>query len=210
MVVFFPSGNSAGFSDPSYHLPAFYELFATDGAQANASRWQQIADVSRQYFVTSANAQTGLHPDYANFNGTPQTGGGGQTHDQFRYDAWRVPLNMAVDYAWTGADARLQTQVEKYHAFFGTRLGQNNVQNALYQLNGNVATDDSGSSTALTATLAAGALASNAPNREQFVENLWNVGQQSGTYRYYQEAVYLLGLLATSGWMGYDWAPPAQ
>jgi endo-1,4-beta-D-glucanase Y len=210
MVVFFPSGTAAGFSDPSYHLPAFYELFATDGAQANANRWQQIADVSRQYFVTSANAQTGLHPDYANFNGTPQTGGAGQTHDQFRYDAWRVPLNMAVDYAWTGADARLQTQVEKYHAFFGTRLGENNVQNALYLLNGTVATDDSGSSTALTATLAAGALASNAANKAQFVENLWNVGQQSGTYRYYQEAVYLLGLLATAGWMGYEWTPPAQ
>lgn len=207
MVVFFPSGTAAGFSDPSYHLPAFYELFANDGSPANANRWRQIAEVSRQYFVTSANANTGLHPDYANFNGTPQTGGAGQTHDQFRYDAWRVPLNMAVDYAWTGPDARLQTQVEKYHSFFGTRLGENNVQNALYLLNGNVATDDSGPSTALTATLAAGALASNAPNRAEFVENLWNVGQQSGTFRYYQESVYLLGLIAAAGWMGYEWAP---
>ena len=37
MVVFFPQGNSAGFSDPSYHLPAFYELFAQDGNPADAS-----------------------------------------------------------------------------------------------------------------------------------------------------------------------------
>jgi oligosaccharide reducing-end xylanase len=210
MVVFFPQGNSAMFSDPSYHLPAFYEIFAQDGDPADSNRWRQIADVSRQYFVSSANANTGLHPDYANFNGTPNTGGGGQTHDQFRYDAWRVPMNMAVDYAWTGADARLQTQVEKYHQFFGSRLGDNNVRNALYQLNGNVAGDDSGSSTALTATLASGALASNAANRAEFVDNLWNVPQQSGTYRYYQESVYLLGLLATAGWFGYEWAPPAQ
>jgi oligosaccharide reducing-end xylanase len=207
MVVFFPAGNSAGFSDPSYHLPAFYELFAVDGNEADAARWRQIAAVSRQYFVQSANAQTGLHPDYANFNGTPNTGGAGQTHDQFRYDAWRVPMNMAIDYAWTGADARLTTQVEKYHAFFGSRLGENNVQNALYLLNGNVAADDSGSSTALTATLASGAIASNAANRVEFVDNLWNVGQQSGTYRYYQEAVYTLGLLATAGWFGFEFAP---
>jgi oligosaccharide reducing-end xylanase len=207
MVVFFPQGNSAGFSDPSYHLPAFYELFAQDGNPADANRWRQVADVSRQFFVQSANPNTGLHPDYANFNGTANTGGNGQTHDQFRFDAWRVPMNMAIDYAWTGADARLQTQVEKYHAFFGGRLGEDNIPNALFLLSGAVATDDTGPSTALAATLAAGALASTAQNRADFVENLWNTPQQSGTYRYYQETVYALGLLATAGWFGYEWTP---
>lgn len=207
MVVFFPQGTAGGFSDPSYHLPAFYELFAADGNPADADRWRQIANVSRQFFVQSANPGTGLHPDYANFNGTPNTGGNGQTHDQFRFDAWRVPMNMAIDYAWTGADARLQAQVEKYHAFFGARLGADNIPNALFLLNGAVAGDDTGPSTALAATLAAGALASSAENRAQFVENLWNTPQQSGTYRYYQEAVYTLGLLATAGWFGYEWAP---
>ena len=206
MVVFFPQGNSAGFSDPSYHLPAFYELFAQDGNPGDANRWRQIANVSRQYFVQSANGNTGLHPDYANFNGTPNTGGNGQTHDQFRYDAWRVPMNMAIDYAWTGPDARLQTQVEKYHAFFGPRLGAN-IPNALFLLNGTVANDDSGPSTALAATLAAGALASTAQNRADFVENLWNTPQQSGTYRYYQETVYMLGLLSVAGRFGYDFSP---
>jgi endo-1,4-beta-D-glucanase Y len=207
MVVFYPQGNSAGFSDPSYHLPAFYELFATDGDQADAARWRQLAEVSRQYFVQSANATTGLHPDYANFNGTPNTGGAGQTHDQFRFDAWRVPMNMAIDFAWSGADARLVAQVDKYHQFFGSRLGENNVQNGLYLLNGNVAADDTGSSTALTATLASAAAASTQANRAEFVDNLWNVGQQTGTYRYYQESIYLLGLLATAGWFGYEFTP---
>ena len=202
MVVFFPQGNSAGFSDPSYHLPAFYELFAQDGNPGDANRWRQVANVSRQFFVQAANANTGLHPDYANFNGTPNNGS-----PTFRYDAWRVPMNMGIDYAWTGPDARLQTQVEKYHAFFGSRLGANNIPNALFALNGTVAGDDSGPSTALAATLAAGALASSAQNRADFVENLWNTQQQAGTYRYYQESVYTLGLLATAGWFGYEWAP---
>jgi hypothetical protein len=31
------------------------------------------------------------------------------------------------------------------------------------------------------------------------VQNLWNVTQQSGTYRYYQEDLYLLSLLYVSG-----------
>src|SRR5688572_33416722 len=78
---------------------------------------------------------------------------------------------------------------------------------SLFQLNGNVAADDTGPSTALAATLAAAALASTAQNRAEFVENLWNTQQQSGTFRYYQEAVYTLALLATAGWFGYEWAP---
>jgi oligosaccharide reducing-end xylanase len=206
MVVFFPSGNSATFSDPSYHLPAFYELFAQDGSQNDSARWRQVAQTSRQYFVTSANANTGLHPDYANFNGTPNTGG--SNHDQFRFDAWRVVMNMAIDHEWGSQDQRLKTQIEKYHSFFTAHLGENNVQNALFALDGSGASGNG--STALTATLASGALASAASNRADYVQNLWDVGQQSGQYRYYQETVYMLGLLATAGMFGYEWADSAQ
>jgi oligosaccharide reducing-end xylanase len=206
MVVFFPSGNSATFSDPSYHLPAFYELFAQDGSQNDSARWRQVAATSRQYFVTSANGNTGLHPDYANFNGTPNAGG--SNHDQFRFDAWRVVMNMAVDYAWGSQDQRLKTQVEKYHNFFTAHLGNGNVQNALFALNGTGASGNG--STALTATLASGAVASAANNRDDYVQNLWIIGQQPGTYRYYQETVYMLGLLSTAGFFGYEWADTAQ
>jgi endo-1,4-beta-D-glucanase Y len=206
MVVFFPSGNSATFSDPSYHLPAFYELFAQDGSQNDSARWRQVAQTSRQYFVTSANANTGLHPDYANFNGTPNTGG--SNHDQFRFDAWRVVMNMAIDYDWGSQDQRLKTQIEKYHSFFTAHLGENNVSNALFALNGSGASGNG--STALTATLASGALVSAANNRADYVQNLWDVGQQSGQYRYYQETVYMLGLLATAGLFGHEWSDAAQ
>ena len=212
MVVFYPNGNAATFSDPSYHLPAFYEIFAQDGNAADANRWRQIAATSRQFFVSSANPNTGLHPDYAGFNGAAVDSNDGQNHNHFKYDAWRVPMNMAIDYAWTGPDQRLTTQVDKYHAFFlnNGHVGENNVVNALFQLNGQLSADGGGSSTALTQTLAAGALATTNEARVRFVENAWNVGQQSGFYRYYQESVYLLGLLATAGWYGYEWAPPAQ
>jgi oligosaccharide reducing-end xylanase len=206
MVVFFPLGGSATFSDPSYHLPAFYEIFAEDGPEADSARWLQVAETSRQYFVTSANATTGLHPDYANFDGTPNTGG--SDHDQFRYDAWRVVMNMAVDYTWGSQDPRLKTQIEKYHSFFTGFLGAGNVTNALFAIDGSAPTG--GSSTALTATLASGALVSQAPNINAFVQNAWDVGQQQGTFRYYQEMVYLLGLLATSGLYGYDWADTTE
>lgn len=201
MVVFVPSGQSNSFSDPSYHLPAFYEIFALDGPTEDAARWLNMADISRQFLVDSANATTGLHPDYANFNGSPNAGG--DRHDEFRYDAWRVVMNMALDYDWFSQDARMKTQVEKYHDFFAGHLGAGNVSNALFALDGGEAAG--GGSTALTATLAVGAFASEAANRRVYVENLWQVGQQSGLFRYYQQCVYLLGLLSVSGHYGYAW-----
>ena len=29
---------------------------------------------------------------------------GGKRHDQFRFDAWRVAMNVAVDWLWFGKD----------------------------------------------------------------------------------------------------------
>jgi oligosaccharide reducing-end xylanase len=199
-VTFVPYGTSGEHSDPSYHLPAFYEIFAEDGPPANSVRWRVIAEESRDYFVESAHPTTGLHPDYATFDGTPEPGympDPTQPHDQFRFDAWRVPLNMAVEVSWSRPDPRLAGQIDKYLTFFGSRLANNNVQAALFALDGSNASG--GGSQALVATLAAATLASQNPNRMTFVNNLWNVAQPTGNFRYYQGAVYLLGLLAASG-----------
>ncbi len=38
-----------------------------------------------------------------------------------------------------------------------------------------------------------------------FVNNLWNVAQPTGQFRYYQGSVYLLGLLATAGCFDHGW-----
>ncbi|HTV21336.1 MAG TPA: glycosyl hydrolase family 8 [Polyangiaceae bacterium] len=203
MVVFVPIGTSNEHSDPSYHLPAFYEIFAQDGPAADAARWLEIAEVSRDYLVRSANANTGLHPDYANFDGTPTQGFQASDHDTFSFDAWRVPMNMAVDYAWSNQDQRMRTQVEKYHAFFANNLGNGNVSNSRFAINGTGGMG--GGSQALVASLAAGALATNGGNRMTFVNNLWNIAQPTGNFRYYQGSVYLLGLLATAGYFAYGW-----
>jgi oligosaccharide reducing-end xylanase len=197
MPVFYPQGASGNFTDPSYHLPAFYELFAANGPAADAAKWRTVASTSRGFFVSSANATTGLHPDYATFAGAPTTAAAGDGHNDFGYDAWRVIMNMAVDYVWGSADAREKTQIEKMHTFFNAYLGNGNVTQSLFTVSGGNASG--GGSTALTATLAAGAMASTASNRTMYVNNLWIIAQQSGMYRYYQECVYLLGLLNVAG-----------
>ena len=198
LVRFTPDAVNWNRTDPSYHLPAFYDLFAEDGPEADSARWTSIAEESRAFLVLSAHPTTGLHPDYAGFDGVGVAGG--DQHEQFRYDAWRVVMNMAVDYAWFSRDRAMRLQVEKYHEFFSTRITADNVQGALFLLDGTApATGDGGSSTALTATLAAGSLASQRDDRARFVNAAWNVGQQQGLYRYYQESVYLLGLLNVAG-----------
>jgi len=201
MVVFAPIGDANGFTDPSYHLPAFYELFARRGPSVDSATWRSIAQTSRTFLVNSANQTTGLHPDYADFDGTATDGGQSDScpHDEFCYDAWRVVMNMAVDYYYYGLDSRMKTQVQKYHTFFTNNnyLGTGNVTQSLFNLDGSNASG--GGSSALTATLAAGALASDASNKAMFVNNLWSVQQQSGTYRYYEEGVYLLAVLHVAG-----------
>ena len=136
MPVFYPHGTSGTFTDPSYHLPAFYELFAANGPAGDAARWRTVASTSRSFFVTSAHATTGLHPDYATFAGAPTTAMAGDGHNDFGYDAWRVVMNMALDYVWGSVDSREKTQIEKYHTFFNAYLQNGNVTQSLFTVAG--------------------------------------------------------------------------
>ena len=71
MILFVPGIMPHPFTDPSYHLPAFYELWALWGPVEDRAFWARAAESSRAFFVKTANAKTGLAPDYANFDGTP-------------------------------------------------------------------------------------------------------------------------------------------
>ena len=51
MVVFSPSSERPQFTDPSYHLPAFYELWARWGPAADRDFWMEAAAASRDFFL---------------------------------------------------------------------------------------------------------------------------------------------------------------
>ena len=99
MILFVPEVSPEPFTDPSYHLPAFYELWAKWGPEADRAFWARTAEVSREFFVKTTHAQTGLAPSYANFDGTPHINRFPQS-GQFGYDAWRTASNWAVDWSW--------------------------------------------------------------------------------------------------------------
>ncbi|MDR2840561.1 MAG: T9SS type A sorting domain-containing protein [Paludibacter sp.] len=194
-VVFVPHYGAATYTDPSYHLPAFYQLWSLwDTDSSRRTFWAQCAQKSRQMFPLFANSTTGLMPDYANFNGTPRDEG---DHEHFLYDAWRCIMNVAMDYAWFKADDAEVALVNKIHNFFYSK-GINSY-GGNYQLNGTVFNNNTSHSPGLVACNATGALASNQAIAWNFVNAFHNTAIPSGTYRYYDGLLYFLNYLHLSG-----------
>lgn len=60
---------------------------------------------------------TGLNSDYNNYDGS-LLNSGGIIGDAFRFDSWRVPMNIALDYSWACADKEWQQEYgHKYRTF---------------------------------------------------------------------------------------------
>lgn len=190
-VVFVPRGRDATYTDPSYHLPAFYELWAAWADQDN-DFWADAAQISREFFKQAADPQTGLMADYALFDGTPREG---NEHEDFRYDAWRTLANVALDYSWFAADP---WQVERSNRVlnFLASWGMDNYP-SLYTVAGESL--GGGHSTGLVAMAGTAALAADREIGEPFVQALWDLPIPQGQWRYYDGLLYFLSMLYTSG-----------
>ena len=55
------------FSDPSYHLPHFYELFAQRAYEEDRDFWKEAAAASRAYLHSACHEKTGLSAEYADY-----------------------------------------------------------------------------------------------------------------------------------------------
>ena len=194
-VVFVPmAGMASRFTDPSYHLPHYYQLWARWAPRDNEF-WCQAAARSRAYLHDALHPVTGLAPDYSAFDGRPFDPWGNE-HADFRYDAWRVGANIGVDYAWFGADPWQVEAANRLLAFFaGKGL---TTYGSLWKLDG-TELPNAGHRTGLIATNAVAALAATDPRRTEFVRQLWLVQIPSGEERYYDGMLYFLALLEVSG-----------
>ena len=190
MVRFVPNRDWESVTDPSYHLPAYYELWAR-WAPEDHSVWARAALVSREHFKAAAHPQTGLMPDYATFEGAPFVWHG---HEDFRFDAFRVLQNVALDWVWWKRDpwAREQSnRVLRFFATFGDALPNQ------MKLDGTPLSETP--STGLWAMAATAGMAADRDLAEPFVQRLWDLDPPSGKYRYYDGLLYYFGLLQVSG-----------
>ena len=118
MVRFSPDIRTRDHTDPSYHLPAFYELWARWGPVAGRRFWAEAAQASREFFQRTTHPVTALAPDYANFDGTPWASARNPQSADFRFDAWRTAMNWSVDWAWWAQDVRERQWSDRIQAFF--------------------------------------------------------------------------------------------
>ncbi|MFT3894390.1 MAG: glycosyl hydrolase family 8 [Anaerolineales bacterium] len=191
-VVFVPQlGRNSQFTDPSYHLPHFYQLWSL-WADKDNQFWADATKISRDYLKTAVNQQTGLAPNYSEFDGKPVDD---DYNGAFRYDSFRVGANVGVDYAWFRPDEWHVEQSNRLLKFFASQ-GMDSYPNQ-YKIDGTSLTSDR--SSGLIATNAVAALAADRSVGEPFVEALWNMDVPTGTYRYYDGMLTMLALLQVSG-----------
>lgn len=182
------------FTDPSYHLPHFYELFAQLADKSYRPFWKKAAIESRKYLQIACHPQTGMAPEYAEFDGTPK-----HLHNegQFYSDAYRVAMNIGLDASWFGGDDALGNIIDRLQAFFSenTKLGEYKS----YMLDGTPLEKPALHPVAIIATNAAGSLASNGKYCLDWVRDFWNTPLRKGNRRYYDNCLYFFCLLMLSG-----------
>lgn len=195
MVRFTPDVDNREHTDPSYHLPAFYELWALWGPERDRSFWAKAATVSRDFFQRVTHPTTGLAPDYANFDATPWASPWNPRSADFQVDAWRTAMNWSMDWAWWARDIREQQLSDRLQKFFESQ-GMSDYKSH-FKLDG---TPTGGAhSTGLVAMNATASLAATHEHAKKFVEALWNTPIPSGQYRYYDGMLYMLGMLHCGG-----------
>jgi oligosaccharide reducing-end xylanase len=196
MIRFVPNYGRVDFTDPSYHLPAFYDLWAIFGPESDRAFWAAAADTSREFFHRVTNPKTGLAPDYANFDATPYSTQFNQRSGNFSFDARRTQMNWAVDWSWWAKDPRQQELSNRIQSFFASE-GMN-TYGTEYSLDGKKL--NSGHAKGLVATNAVVSLAATHSLAKDFVEALWNTPVPTGfNERYYDGLLYLMGILHCSG-----------
>jgi oligosaccharide reducing-end xylanase len=195
LVRFTPDVTNWNHTDPSYQLPAFYEVWAKCGPPKDRAFWKDAADASREFFQRAANSKTGLTSDYANFDGTPWAAPWNPHSADYQYDSWRTAMNWAVDWAWWNRDAREKALCDRIQSFFEAKgIGH---YGSRFTVDGNQFGNEH--TTGIVAMNAVASLAATDPRAQKFVEALWQTPVPTGQWRYYDGMLYLLAMLHCSG-----------
>lgn len=207
-ITFVPDKGGYDWTDPSYHLPAFFEVWATYAKDGHEEFYKACADTARVFLHRAVHPKTGLTPDYAEFSGAPHKRG--RMGDAFRYDSWRVPMNIAMDYSWYAKDTEWQQEYA------------NTIQDFLYcqgletygdQYNIDGTTPEwilpAGGyqklrhSLGLVSTAGAASLMATHPKGWKFVDEIWNAKlepYEDGYFDpYFDGLLYLFSIMHLSG-----------
>ena len=207
-ISFTPEGGGYNWTDPSYHLPAFYEIWALYAKDGHAQFYKDCADTARAFLHRACDSVTGLNADNTEFNGKPRTSRWAPS--AFRYDSWRVLMNITMDYVWFGKDKSWQEGYAKRLQNFLRSKGINTFED---QFNPDGSKPDyilqAGGfkklrhSLGLVATAATTSLLNKEKNSLDFVHALWYSKlepYEDGYFDpYYDGLLYLYSMMHLSG-----------
>lgn len=186
------------FTDPSYHLPHYYELFSLWADPGDSEFWRDAAAASREYLKKACHPVTGLAPEYSEYDGRPHKAGWGYGHHHFYSDAYRVAANIGLDYEWFGKDEWQRSEADRLQAFFAPMGADADYR--IYVIDGTPLEEKVLHPVGLIATNAMAALAATGgKNTEACVRYLWDTPVRTGIRRYYDNCLYFFAVLALSG-----------
>jgi oligosaccharide reducing-end xylanase len=182
----------------------------------------ECAKKSREFLHKAINEKTGLNADMSQYDGSemqmprfpgmpePKEGEKPRRNgvNNFRYDSWRVPMNIALDYEWSCADGEWQRQYgEKIQNFFYSQ-GVNTFFDQ-YRTDGTLPEGDEilqaggfrklRHSIGLVATTAAASVMCSHDKSKEFVDALWNAKHEPFDDGYFD--AYYDGLLRLFAFM---------
>lgn len=204
-ILFVPG---ADFTDASYHLPHFYELFALWADEEDRDFWKEAAKVSRNYLKISCHPDTGMNPEYGEFDGSPMSRKLDWTndrHDWFYSDAYRTVANIGLDYEWFGIDEGQTDAPERLQHYLGVVRKDDPYK--IYEIDGTALSQDALHPVGLLAATAQGSLAviGSGKGKEaeeeagRWIDRLWNQPLRTGDRRYYDNCLYFFAFLALGG-----------
>lgn len=207
-ITFVPEGDAYNWTDPSYHLPAFLEIWAEYAKDGHEQFYRDCADTARVFLHRACHPITGLNADYTEFSGKPHSTP--WMPAAFRYDSWRVPMNIAMDYNWYGKDKEWQeSYAARIQKFFRSK-GIDTYEDQ-FNLDGSRPdfilkagdTQKLRHSIGLVATLATTDTMNSDDENMDFVHALWNAKlepYEDGYFDpYYDGLLYLFSLMHLSG-----------
>lgn len=195
LIKFVPE---AEFTDPSYHLPHFYELFALWAEEEDRRFWKEAAKASRAFLKKACHPLTGMSPEYSAYDGSVLTGDDRYIgRERYYSDAYRTIANIGLDSAWFGKDAWACETANKLQKFFmDTQQGKTD---GVFLTDGTVLDEKARHPVAVIATNAQASLAADGKYANACAQLLWDTPCRTGTQRYYDNCLYLFAMLALSG-----------
>jgi len=207
-ISFVPESDRYNMTDPSYHLPAFFEIWAEYAHDGHEQFYRDCADTSRAFLHRACHPETGLNPDYSEYSGKPPSNT--RMRAAFRFDSWRVPMNIAMDYSWYAKDKEWQQDYARRIQNFLFCRGIDTFEDQ-YNVDGTLPSFilPAGGyrtlrhSLGLVATSAAASIMGTQAKSWKFVDAVWNAKLEpySDGYfdPYYDGLLYLFSLMHLSG-----------